>query len=125
MLSWRSRGSSSTSLRYTPVAANDHTALKRVEAALSDVAGASVELERPGNPEHGDYATNVALRLTGTQRRPPLDIAAELAEAARAVDGVEAAEAAPPGFVNLRMTPGWFGEALAEIGPDYGAGSAE
>src|ERR671925_434373 len=100
MLSWRSRGSSSTSLRYTAVPASDHTALERVEAALSDAAGVPVELERPGNPEHGDYAMNVALRLAGAQRRPPLDIAAELAESARGIPGVEAAEAAPPGFVN-------------------------
>src|SRR5919108_3532205 len=125
MLSWRSRGSSSTSLRYTAVPTSDPTALERVEAALSQAAGASVELERPANPEHGDYATNVALRLAGTLRRPPLEIAGELSEAVRGIPGVERTEAAPPGFVNLRMSDPWLGGALAEIGPDYGGGSAE
>ena len=41
--------------------------------------------------------------------------------------GVQDAAVAPPGFVNLQLDPGWYGEALGEIlaaGPDYGAGSA-
>src|ERR671931_178242 len=42
-------------------------------------------------------------------------------------EGVGEAEVAPPGFLNLRMTQEWYGEAVAEIldvGTDYGAGSA-
>jgi arginyl-tRNA synthetase len=101
------------------------TALRRLEQELGRVAKVPVTLERPGNPEHGDYATSVALRLAGARRRPPLEIAGELAEAAAGLPGVEAVEAAPPGFVNVRMRPEWFGEALSEIGPDFGGGSAE
>src|SRR5687767_7133098 len=101
MLSWRSRGSSSTALRYTPMAGRDPTALERLRGELERAAGAPVALERPGNPEHGDYATNVALRLAGSRRRPPLELAEELRGAAEALPGVERAEVAPPGFVNL------------------------
>ena len=103
-------------------------ALARVERALAGAAGVPVVLERPGNPEHGDYATNVALRLAGTMRRAPLEVAAELRQAAVALPGVEDAAVAPPGFLNLRMTPEWFGAALGEIldqGARYGAGFAE
>jgi arginyl-tRNA synthetase len=103
------------------------TALERLEEELGRVAGAPVTLERPGQAEHGDYATNVALRLAGAQQRPPLEIAAELAGAAAALPGVERAETAPPGFLNLWLAPAWFGEALGEMvaaGADYGAGSA-
>ena len=92
------------------------------------MAGAELELERPGEPEHGDYATNVALQLAGTRRRPPREIAAEIAEAAAALDAVERAEVAGPGFVNLFLGDGWFASALAGIlegGEAYGAGSAE
>jgi arginyl-tRNA synthetase len=102
---------------------SDPTALERVEAALGEATGSPVALERPSQPEHGDYATNVALRLAGVARRPPLQIAAELAEAAPSVHGVERAEAAPPGFVNLWMAPEWYRDALAEIleaGTAYG-----
>jgi arginyl-tRNA synthetase len=104
------------------------TALGRLEEELSRAAGAAVRLERPGRPEHGDYATNVALRLAGVRRRAPMEIGAELRETAAALPGVEDAAVAPPGFLNLRLGPAWYGEALAEIvtaGHDYGAGSAE
>ncbi|MET1008862.1 MAG: arginine--tRNA ligase, partial [Gaiellaceae bacterium] len=104
------------------------TALGRLEEELARIAGAPVSLERPANPEHGDYATNVALRLAGAQKRAPLEIAGELAEAATAIPGIERAETAPPGFLNLWLAPSWFGEALGEVvaaGRDYGAGSAE
>jgi arginyl-tRNA synthetase len=104
------------------------TALQRLEDELGRVAGAPVALERPAQAEHGDYATNVALRVAGARKRPPLEIAAELAESAAALAGVERAETAPPGFLNLWLAPAWYGEALAEMvaaGPHYGAGSAE
>jgi arginyl-tRNA synthetase len=104
------------------------TALRRLEDDLGRAAGAPVTLERPANPEHGDYATNVALRLAGMQKRPPLEIAEELAAAVGSLPGVERTESAPPGFVNLWLAPAWFGEALGEVvaaGTDYGSGSAE
>jgi arginyl-tRNA synthetase len=100
------------------------TALSTLEEELSREAGTKVILERPSKPEHGDYATNAALRLAATRRRPPLELAEELAQAAAGLAAVERAEAAPPGFVNLWLTPAWFGAALAEIDADYGAGSA-
>jgi arginyl-tRNA synthetase len=104
------------------------TALGRLEESLARLAGAPVALERPSRAEHGDYATNVALQLAGTQQRAPLEIAAELAEAATAVPGIERAKTAPPGFLNLWLSPPWFGEALGEVvaaGAEYGAGSAD
>jgi arginyl-tRNA synthetase len=103
------------------------TALGRLEEGLARAAGTAVSLERPGNPEHGDYATNVALKLAGARRRPPLEIAEELRQAAVALPGVEDAAVAAPGFLNLRMAPAWYGEALGEIlaaGDAYGGGSA-
>lgn len=103
------------------------TALRRLEDELGGLAGVPVSLERPGKSEHGDYATNVALRLAGAQQRAPLEIAAELAGSAAGLPGVERAETAPPGFLNLWLSPAWFGEALEEMvaaGRDYGAGSA-
>jgi arginyl-tRNA synthetase len=104
------------------------TALRRLEDELTQVAGAPVALERPAKDEHGDYATNVALRLAGVHQRPPLELAGGLAAAAGAVPGVERAEPAPPGFLNLWLSPQWYGEALREMlaaGVDYGGGSAE
>jgi arginyl-tRNA synthetase len=102
--------------------------VRSLTAALAVAAGAELELERPGEAEHGDYATNVALQLAGTRRRAPREIAAEIAEAAAELDAVDRAEVAGPGFVNLFLRDEWFAAALAEIlaaGEDYGSAEVE
>src|SRR6187401_2165251 len=99
----------------------------RLETALGEVAGAPLALERPADPEHGDYATNVALRLAGSQRRAPREIAEEIA--ARVVENghVERAEVAGPGFVNLWLSDAWIAAAVGEIvalDTEFGSGAA-
>ena len=116
--------SKATSLHARPLSAES---LRRLETELSEIAGAPVEIERPAKDEHGDYATNVALRAGPAAGKPPREVAEELAGKAAAIGAVERTEVAGPGFLNLWLRPGWFGEALAEIleaGADYGAGSA-
>jgi arginyl-tRNA synthetase len=98
--------------------------IARLAARLSDVTGAEVELERPKDPSHGDFATNVALRTAKAVGRPPRELAAELAAKAVELDEVESAEVAGPGFLNLRLADGFFVEALAEMGERYGGGWA-
>jgi arginyl-tRNA synthetase len=101
--------------------------VRSLAAALAAAAGAELELERPGEAEHGDYATNVALQLAGARRRPPREIAAEIAEGAAGLPVVERAEVAGPGFVNLFLRDEWFAAALGEIledGDAYGSGGA-
>ena len=99
-------------------------AVTRLAARLSELAAAPVALERPQDPSHGDYATNVALQSAPQHKRAPREFAAELAERATTLDEVERAEVAGPGFVNLWVTTAWLAEALAEVGPDYGGGTA-
>ena len=102
--------------------------IAELAGSLAAAAGAEVELERPSDPEHGDYATNVALRLAPTRKRAPRDLAEELAGAARALPTVERAEVAGPGFLNLFLRNAWYGSALGEIleaGSGFGAGFAE
>ncbi len=89
--------------------------VRTLAAALADAAGADLELERPGEPEHGDYATNVALRLAGSRRRAPREVAGEIAEAVTGLEVVERAEVAGPGFVNLFLRDEWFAAALGEM----------
>ncbi len=92
------------------------------------MAGAELELERPAEAEHGDYATNVALQLAGVRGRPPREIAAEIADAAAGLEAVDRAEVAGPGFVNLFLRDDWFAATLGEMlnaGDAYGAGGAE
>ena len=82
-------------------------------------------LERPADPEHGDYATTLALRLAKPLRRAPRELAEELATAARASPWVESADVAGPGFVNVRVSPAWYAEAVRLARePGYGGGTA-
>jgi arginyl-tRNA synthetase len=101
-------------------------AVERLAAQLAEAAGVEVELERPGDAAHGDYATNVALRLAPARKRAPRELAEELAAAAGALPSVERAEVAGPGFVNLFLTDAWFASALAEaLEPGFGGGFAD
>ena len=99
----------------------------RLAGGLSDLAGVPVTLERPGEPEHGDYATNVALKLAGLRKRPPREIATELAGQVVQHGLAERADAAGPGFVNLWLADEWLAEGVREVvaaGKAFGAGSA-
>jgi arginyl-tRNA synthetase len=96
-------------------------------AELSEQAGIPVPLERPSDSAHGDYATNVAMRLAGQRRASPREVAEELKAAFGALDGVATVEIAGPGFVNLSLTDAWFARALSTIlaeGRAFGGGSA-
>ncbi|MDP9307286.1 MAG: arginine--tRNA ligase [Actinomycetota bacterium] len=100
----------------------------RLAAELSEAVGAPIELERPSDPAHGDYATNAALQLAPERRLPPRELAEEIAASASRVPAVERAEIAGPGFVNLWLTDAWLADALASVverGRDFGAGEPE
>ncbi len=88
---------------------------------------ATVTVERPRNPEHGDYATNVALQLSKNVGVSPRELAGWLAGALAAVDGIASAEVAGPGFVNLRIAASAQGLIINEVidaGPSYGHSEA-
>jgi arginyl-tRNA synthetase len=100
-------------------------AVERLAARLAELAGGEVELERPKDAAHGDFATNVALRTAKAARRPPRELAEELAARAVGLEEVTRAEVAGPGFLNLWLADSFFLEALAEMGEGYGGGFAE
>ncbi|MBS9535373.1 arginine--tRNA ligase [Mycobacterium sp. M1] len=92
------------------------------EHALDSAAlPAAVTVERPRNPEHGDYATNLALQLGKKVGVNPRELAGWLAEALAAADGVASAETAGPGFVNIRLDASAQGVVVANV---IGAGAA-
>ena len=95
---------------------------------LAGRIGGGVALERPADPEHGDYATNAAMKLAGARRQAPRELAAELAEKALALPEVDRAEIAGPGFVNLFVSDAWLGEgvrAVLEAGDAFGSAQAQ
>lgn len=84
---------------------------------------ATVTVERPRNPEHGDYATNLALQVGKKVGADPREFAGWLATALAGTDGIAAAEVAGPGFVNLRLETAAQAVIIADIaadGAEYG-----
>ncbi|MFD8246429.1 arginine--tRNA ligase [Nocardia sp. NPDC059691] len=82
-----------------------------------------VTVERPRNPEHGDYATNVAMQVAKRAGTKPRDLATWLADALAAADGVAAAEVAGPGFLNIRLAASAQGAIIERVlaaGAAYG-----
>ncbi|MBA3728833.1 MAG: arginine--tRNA ligase, partial [Actinobacteria bacterium] len=69
----------------------------------------------PRRPEHGDWATNVALALAPHSERPSRELAELLAARIERDDVIERVEIAGPGFINLFLGPGWVAEALGEV----------
>jgi arginyl-tRNA synthetase len=101
------------------------SSLDRLAAAIGELAGHDVELERPKDPSHGDYATNVALQSAPAHKRPPREFAAALAEKVVSLPEIDRADVAGPGFVNLWLVDSFLADALAEIDESYGAGFAD
>jgi arginyl-tRNA synthetase len=92
---------------------------------LDDGVPADVRVERPRRPEHGDYATSIALRLGGRADLPPRRLAGLLASRLSESDAVASADVAGPGFLNVRLAAGAQGSVAADVvaaGPSYGSG---
>lgn len=94
---------------------------------LAVAVPATVPLDRPRDPSHGDYASTVALQLAKAAGRPPREIAELLAARLRGVAGVAEVDVAGPGFLNLRLGGGALGGLARDIvtaGAAYGRGAA-
>jgi arginyl-tRNA synthetase len=97
------------------------SAVDRAARALreDEPAGPAPALERPPQPEHGDYSSNAAMLLAAPLGESPRDVAARLsAELQRELGDqgwLERVEVAGPGFVNLFLSDAWFQQALAAL----------
>ena len=87
----------------------------------------TVTVERPRNPEHGDYASNLALQLGKKVGTNPRELANWLAEALSETEGVASAEVAGPGFINVRLeasAQGVIVNNVIDAGATYGNSDA-
>jgi len=102
------------------------TATKVMESHELDpsVLPETVTVERPRNPEHGDYATNVALQVAKKAGANPRELGGWLAESLAENDAIAEADIAGPGFINIRLGADAQGEIVAQIlraGKEYGS----
>lgn len=79
-----------------------------------------IVVERTQNPSHGDYSVTLPLKLAKTLRRPPLAIANELATAITLPASFGRVAVAPPGFINITLSPAWL---QAQLRPIVSAGA--
>ncbi|WP_417457379.1 arginine--tRNA ligase [Kordiimonas sp.] len=83
----------------------------------------NIAVEPPRDASHGDIATNAGLVLAKEARMKPRDIAELLAPGLEALDQVERVEIAGPGFINMRLAPGFWQaqvKAILDAGTSFG-----
>ncbi len=88
---------------------------------------AVASVERPRNPEHGDYSTNLALQVAKRIGMPPRELAQAVADQLTRHDAVAKTEVAGPGFINITVDPAAAGRlagTIVEAGERYGRGTA-
>ncbi|MGM7666202.1 arginine--tRNA ligase [Microbacterium sp. A93] len=106
----------------TPIAAS-----LRPDEAL-DLDAADVVLERPRNRDHGDWASNIAMRLAKKLGTNPRELAQRIADEVASIEGVASAEVAGPGFINFRLdaaAAGVLAKTIVEAGAAYGTNSSQ
>jgi arginyl-tRNA synthetase len=80
-------------------------------------------LEHPQKPEHGDYATSFAFKMSRAAGMKPLTIARAIAALVPAAPEIEKITVAPPGFINITLDTGWMTGRVDDVlkaGDSYG-----
>lgn len=108
--------------------------LARILSGIIDERGADVSVgeqdtavERPKNRDHGDWASNAAMKFAKRIGMNPRELAQQIAAAAEGIDGIAKAEIAGPGFINLTLDAASAGETarrVIEEGTGYGRGDS-
>ncbi|PYD01423.1 arginine--tRNA ligase [Microbacterium esteraromaticum] len=92
------------------------------------VDAADVVLERPRNRDHGDWSTNIAMRLAKRLGTNPRELAQRIADDLARTAGIDAVEVAGPGFINIRLEAGAAGalaKSIVEQGEAYGTNQSQ
>ena len=95
----------------------------QAKGQLPPAAMPEIALEHPQNPEHGDYASSLPLKLARAARMPPLDIAGIVVKLLPQIEGVDRVSVAAPGFINFYLTGEWLARQVDDIlraGQAYG-----
>jgi arginyl-tRNA synthetase len=92
-------------------------AIKELAAsgALPEAPELEIKIERPKNPDFGDYATNVALLLAARAEHQPRKVAELVISQLKSVTEIESMSVAGPGFINFKVAKGSQAELVREI----------
>ena len=92
------------------------------------VDASDIVLERPRNRDHGDWSTNIAMRLAKRLGTNPRELAQRIADDLARTAGIDAVEVAGPGFINIRLEAGAAGalaKSIVEQGEAYGTNQSQ
>ena len=67
------------------------------------IPASAISVEVPRNPDHGDFATNLAMQLARALKRNPMQVAEGLLACLDRAGLVREATIAKPGFINFRL----------------------
>ncbi len=93
------------------------------QGKLPSVALPEVTVERPQNPEHGDYASSLPLKLARAISVDPLAIAEDMVGLIVPTPEIDTITVAPPGFINFTLKSDWLTkqvDAILAAGDSYG-----
>ncbi len=100
----------------------------RREGSSAGLTAADLPLERPKNRDHGDWASNAALKLSKVVGANPREFAGEIAARLESVDGIASVEVAGPGFINIRLdaaAAGALAKTIVEQGAAFGTNDSQ
>ncbi|MGO1256916.1 arginine--tRNA ligase [Microbacterium gubbeenense] len=89
---------------------------------------ADMTIERPRNRDHGDWATNAAMKFAKKLGTNPRELAQQIADQLGTVDGIASVEVAGPGFINIRLdaaAAGLLARSIVEAGDEYGRNDSQ
>lgn len=96
---------------------------ERGQGGQQGLTASDIVLDRPRSREHGDWASNIAMRMAKPFGTNPRELAQQIADALVEHDGIASAEVAGPGFINIRLdaaAAGILAQTIVEAGAKYG-----
>lgn len=100
----------------------------RRPGSTDGLTAADLPMERPKNRDHGDWASNAALKLAKLVGVNPRELANEIAVALATTEGIESVDVAGPGFINITLdaaTAGSLARTIVEAGAAYGTNESQ
>ncbi|GAA1127411.1 MULTISPECIES: arginine--tRNA ligase [Microbacterium] len=92
------------------------------------LSASDIVLDRPRNRDHGDWASNIAMRLAKPFGTNPRELAQQIADGLAQVEGVASTEVAGPGFINIRLdaaAAGALAKVIVDAGDAYGSNESQ
>ncbi|SFS00125.1 arginyl-tRNA synthetase [Microbacterium sp. cf046] len=100
----------------------------RREGSTAGLTASDFTVDRPKNRDHGDWASNAALKLAKAVGANPRELAAEIAADLTRTPGIASVEVAGPGFINIRLdaaAAGLLAKTIVDSGAAFGTNDSQ